>query len=174
MSDSIFANVVSCRTHAGQWQYFMSDAIVVWRAWVLWEGNVSVRVLLSLCLFGTFGNSRFTRIPPMLRASTVGLTIDMTFGALWLFGNNKFTPTGPRTLVMVLPLVFTNVVATASIGVKAWCVSDHCYACLLYVVLGTTESKSRSFWVCQKTRKQTSSGSSSSSRNRERFIVFFG
>ncbi|KAJ7289872.1 hypothetical protein C8J57DRAFT_1278571 [Mycena rebaudengoi] len=103
-NDILLRNIRLSENVFGRLNYFMSDAIVVWRAWVLWEGNVSVRALLSLCLFGTF----------------VGLTIDMTFGALWLFGNNKFTPTGPRTLVMVLPLVFTNVVSTASIGVKAW------------------------------------------------------
>jgi hypothetical protein len=131
MSDSILANVVSCGIHTYLWQYFMSDAIVVWRAWVLWEGNVRIRVLLSLCLFGSLGNSQFTRISPTLRGSTVGLTIDMTFASLYLFGNNKFTPTGPRTLVMVLPLMFTNVISTASIGVKAWCVSYSCYAFLL-------------------------------------------
>ncbi|KAJ7040059.1 hypothetical protein C8F04DRAFT_1084568 [Mycena alexandri] len=101
-NDILLRNIRLSENVFGRLNYFMSDAIVVWRAWVLWEGNVSVRVLLSLCLFGTF----------------VGLTIDMTFGALWLFGNNKFTPTGPRTLVMVLPLVFTNVVSTASIGIK--------------------------------------------------------
>ncbi|KAJ6540463.1 hypothetical protein B0H19DRAFT_1269044 [Mycena capillaripes] len=102
--DRLIRNIRLSENVFGRLNYFMSDAIVVWRAWVLWEGNVRIRVLLSLCLFG----------------SLVGLTIDMTFASLYLFGNNKFTPTGPRTLVMVLPLMITNVVSTASIGVKAW------------------------------------------------------
>ncbi|KAJ7829932.1 hypothetical protein B0H14DRAFT_3716257 [Mycena olivaceomarginata] len=81
MSDSILANVVSCGIHAYLWQYFMSDAIVVWRAWVLWEGNVRIRVLLSLCLFGSLGNSQFTRISPTLRGSTDILPSPVTIEA---------------------------------------------------------------------------------------------
>ncbi|KAJ7488157.1 hypothetical protein FB451DRAFT_1391102 [Mycena latifolia] len=88
----------------GRVNYLMSDAIVVWRAWVVYHDNLKVHLLLSLCLLG----------------SLVGAMIDMTFGSLWLFGNAKFTPSGPRTLIMVLPLVVTNMVSTSLMGYKVW------------------------------------------------------
>ncbi|KAJ6596367.1 hypothetical protein DFH09DRAFT_1134738 [Mycena vulgaris] len=88
----------------GRANYLMSDAIVVWRAWVLYHDNLKVRLVLSLCLLG----------------SLVGATTDMTFGTLWLFGNLKFTPTGPRVLILVLPLLVTNMVATSLMGFKVW------------------------------------------------------
>ncbi|KAJ7614274.1 hypothetical protein DFH06DRAFT_1344225 [Mycena polygramma] len=88
----------------GRVNYFMSDAIVVWRAWVLWPDNSRVKTLLSLCMFGSF----------------VGTATDMTFTALFFCGNNKFTPTGPRTLILTVPLMVTNIVSTALIGIKVW------------------------------------------------------
>ncbi|KAJ7488175.1 hypothetical protein FB451DRAFT_1391116 [Mycena latifolia] len=88
----------------GRINYLMSDAIVVWRAWVVYHDNLKVRLLLSLCLLG----------------SLVGTTIDMTFGGLWLFGNAKFMPSGPRGLIMVLPLLVTNMVSTSLMGYKVW------------------------------------------------------
>jgi hypothetical protein len=33
----------------------MSDAIVVWRAWVLYHDNLKVRILLCLCMLGSLG-----------------------------------------------------------------------------------------------------------------------
>ncbi|KAK7008203.1 hypothetical protein R3P38DRAFT_3023886 [Favolaschia claudopus] len=93
----------------GRANYFMSDAIVVWRAWVLWQDSLGVKVLLSLCLCGTF----------------VGLTVNMTFGTLWLYGNERFNPSGPRSLILVLPLMFTNIVSTTLIGIRAWSYRKH-------------------------------------------------
>ncbi|KAJ7458487.1 hypothetical protein FB451DRAFT_1273256 [Mycena latifolia] len=88
----------------GRVNYLMSDAIVVWRAWLLYHDNLKVRLLLSLCMLGSF----------------VGATTDMTFGTLWLYGNLKYTPTGTRALIMVLPLVITNIVSTSLMGFKVW------------------------------------------------------
>ncbi|KAJ7141924.1 hypothetical protein C8R43DRAFT_1131233 [Mycena crocata] len=88
----------------GRANYLMSDAIVVWRAWVLYHDNIRVRLLLTLCLVG----------------SLVGATTDMAFGTLWLYGNLKFTPTGPRALILVLPLLATNIIATSLMGYKVW------------------------------------------------------
>ncbi|KAJ7116944.1 hypothetical protein C8R44DRAFT_791680 [Mycena epipterygia] len=88
----------------GRVNYLMSDGIVVWRAWVLYQNNLKVRLVLILCLLG----------------SLAGATTDMTFGTLWLFGNDKFTPTGPRALILVLPLLVTNMVSTALMGYKVW------------------------------------------------------
>ncbi|KAJ7486362.1 hypothetical protein B0H11DRAFT_1991402 [Mycena galericulata] len=93
----------------GRVNYVMSDAIVVWRAWVLYHDNLKVRLLLALCLLG----------------SLAGATTDMSFLTLWLFGNTKFTPVGPRTLILILPLVVTNVVATSFMGYKVWQYRTH-------------------------------------------------
>ncbi|KAJ6473917.1 hypothetical protein DFH09DRAFT_1218672 [Mycena vulgaris] len=41
----------------GRVNYFMSDAIVVWRAWMLWQDNLRIKVLLSLCMFGTLART---------------------------------------------------------------------------------------------------------------------
>ncbi|KAJ7834572.1 hypothetical protein B0H14DRAFT_2590848 [Mycena olivaceomarginata] len=50
----------------------------------------------------------------------VGVTTDMSFIGLFLFGSTKFLPTGPRTLTLILPLMFTNIVATLLFGIKSW------------------------------------------------------
>ncbi|KAJ6549297.1 hypothetical protein DFH09DRAFT_620199 [Mycena vulgaris] len=101
---TLLRNIPISENLFGRVNYFMSDAIVVWRAWMLWQDNLRIKVLLSLCMFGTL----------------VGITTDMTFVALYLVGNTKFTPTGARTLILVLSLMFTNVVSTTLIGVKVW------------------------------------------------------
>ncbi|KAJ6569059.1 hypothetical protein B0H19DRAFT_1256736 [Mycena capillaripes] len=82
-------------------QYFMSDAIVVWRAWILWQDSIRIKIFLSLCIF----------------VSLVSITTEMSFIGLYLFGNIKFLPTGPRTLTQILPLMFTNIVATILFGI---------------------------------------------------------
>ncbi|KAJ7469709.1 hypothetical protein FB451DRAFT_1560042 [Mycena latifolia] len=88
----------------GRVNYLMSDAIVVWRAWILYHDNLKVRLVLCVCMLGSF----------------VGATTDMTFGTLWLYGNNKFTPSGPRALILVMPLLVTNIVSTSLMGFKVW------------------------------------------------------
>ncbi|KAJ7214401.1 hypothetical protein GGX14DRAFT_63521 [Mycena pura] len=88
----------------GRINYFMSDGIVVWRAWILWQDNIRVKVLLSICIVASFA----------------GITTDMSFLSLYLFGNNSFTPTGPRTLILIIPLMTTNIVATVLFGIKSW------------------------------------------------------
>ncbi|KAJ7861962.1 hypothetical protein B0H14DRAFT_3444936 [Mycena olivaceomarginata] len=88
----------------GRINYFMSDAIVVWRAWALWQDSIRIKILLSLCIF----------------VSLVGVTTDMSFIGLFLFGSTKFLPTGPRTLTLILPLMFTNIVATLLFEIKSW------------------------------------------------------
>ena len=36
----------------------MSDAIVIWRAWVLWRDNTIVKAILCLCMAGSLGESK--------------------------------------------------------------------------------------------------------------------
>ncbi|KAJ7595462.1 hypothetical protein C8J56DRAFT_922369 [Mycena floridula] len=84
--------------------YLISDAIVVWRAWVLWSDKWQVHVLLSLCWIGSF----------------VGASIDFAFSTRFFLGDDRFIPLGPRTLLLTLPLLLTNVVSTSLIAYKAW------------------------------------------------------
>ncbi|KAJ7211465.1 hypothetical protein C8J57DRAFT_1733354 [Mycena rebaudengoi] len=88
----------------GRVNYLMSDAIVCWRAWVLYRNNLKVRLLLILCLL----------------ASLAGATTHMTFGVLWLKGDQKFDPSGFHALIQVLPLLVTNIVATSLMAYKMW------------------------------------------------------
>ncbi|KAK7020329.1 hypothetical protein R3P38DRAFT_1201303 [Favolaschia claudopus] len=37
--------------------YFLSDVIVVWRAWVIWHDNLIVHAVLAVCLIGTGATS---------------------------------------------------------------------------------------------------------------------
>ncbi|KAJ7593636.1 hypothetical protein C8J56DRAFT_1043438 [Mycena floridula] len=84
--------------------YLISDGIVVWRAWAVWFQNVPIRILLCLCLFGSF----------------VGASVDFSFSALYFAGHEEFIPVGPRTLTLTLPLLLTNLVATLLIACKVW------------------------------------------------------
>jgi hypothetical protein len=49
----------------------------------------------------------------------------MTFGVLWLKGDQKFDPSGFHALIQVLPLLVTNIVATSLMAYKMWCVHIH-------------------------------------------------
>ncbi|KAJ7584975.1 hypothetical protein C8J56DRAFT_1027444 [Mycena floridula] len=95
---------INCLTRVN---YLISDAVVVWRAWVLWTNHVKVRFLLCICMFGSF----------------VGVLIDKVFGALYdvdPIGNARFSPAGPRALIMSLPLFITNLVSTYLVARKVW------------------------------------------------------
>ncbi|KAJ7595439.1 hypothetical protein C8J56DRAFT_1159912 [Mycena floridula] len=84
--------------------FLISDTIVVWRAWVLWP-NRRVRALLAFCWLGSLG----------------GAITDDAFGMLWVLkGDTRFTPTGPKTLILSLPLLITNIVSTSLVGYKVW------------------------------------------------------
>ncbi|KAJ7595407.1 hypothetical protein C8J56DRAFT_1042502 [Mycena floridula] len=88
-----------------RFNYIISDSIVVWRTWVLWPDSRRVRYLLILCLLGTLA----------------GASIDYTFLMLYLlYGNTRFVPEGPQTLVLTLPLCLTNLVSTLLMGYKVW------------------------------------------------------
>ncbi|KAJ7592332.1 hypothetical protein C8J56DRAFT_1131939 [Mycena floridula] len=88
--------------------YFIGDSIVVWRAWVLWTNHPRVRMLLCICLSGTF----------------VGVIVDLAFNILFdlsqFSDSPRFSPTGLRTLVLMLPLFLTNFISTLLIAYKVW------------------------------------------------------
>ncbi|KAJ7592084.1 hypothetical protein C8J56DRAFT_1162570 [Mycena floridula] len=88
--------------------YLIGDSIVVWRAWVIWTHHSRVHALLIACLLGTF----------------IGALIDLTFTTLHdlsLFSSPpRFSPTGSRTLIVLLPLFLTNFISTLLMGYKVW------------------------------------------------------
>ncbi|KAF9072088.1 hypothetical protein BDP27DRAFT_1401067 [Rhodocollybia butyracea] len=87
--------------------YFTSDSIVVWRAWVLWDRNIFVKVLLVVCLLGT-------------------ITASFAQGALSVTRQDRQingVPTGSGfglALMFSLPFLFTNLTSTALIAAKIW------------------------------------------------------
>ncbi|KAF9065014.1 hypothetical protein BDP27DRAFT_1425190 [Rhodocollybia butyracea] len=86
--------------------FFISDSLVVWRAWILWDRNIFVRLLLIVCLLGT---------------------ITATFVQGGLAINEQIRQTGGiapglgvETLIFTLPLLLTNICATVLIGIRIW------------------------------------------------------
>ncbi|KAJ7592293.1 hypothetical protein C8J56DRAFT_781352, partial [Mycena floridula] len=88
--------------------YLIGDSIVVWRAWVLWTNHPRVRMLLCICLSGTF----------------VGVIVDLAFNILFqssqFSDSPRFFPIGSRTLILTLPLFLTNFISTLLIAYKVW------------------------------------------------------
>jgi len=79
--------------------YFISDSIVVWRAWLLWNRNIFVKLLLVICLLGT-------------------ITATFIEGALTV--TDIIPESGPSTLMFTLPLLITNLCATIFMGLRIW------------------------------------------------------
>ncbi|THU97540.1 hypothetical protein K435DRAFT_662606 [Dendrothele bispora CBS 962.96] len=84
--------------------YVIGDIVVVWRAWVLFPRRLLVKIALSICLLGSF----------------VGTSLD--FQLLVKRSMENLNDFGNKTevLILVVPLIFTNLTATALIGFKAW------------------------------------------------------
>ncbi|KAJ7589190.1 hypothetical protein C8J56DRAFT_1164089 [Mycena floridula] len=81
--------------------YFMSDLIVVWRAWAICNTRY-IKVVLTVCIAG----------------SLVGITIDAVRNVQAFFGTASY-PT-VVSLGIYLPVLLTNVVATSAIALQAW------------------------------------------------------
>ncbi|TRM63632.1 hypothetical protein BD626DRAFT_569015 [Schizophyllum amplum] len=82
--------------------FMLSDAIVVWRAVVLYKDEMRVKwTLFSL-----------------LGLSYIGTIADTVLVILLYFGITEDVP--EYTLLMTVPLLITNVAATAAIGYKTW------------------------------------------------------
>lgn len=108
-------------------QYFqiiLSDAIVVWRAWIIWSHNRVVQAVSIGLLLGTLGKlpSLYSKITPVLRTETQVFSVlsarlecqvqrDVGSAFADYFGVGAW----------VLSWA-TNVWATLLIGFKAWCV----------------------------------------------------
>ncbi|KIK56344.1 hypothetical protein GYMLUDRAFT_817257 [Collybiopsis luxurians FD-317 M1] len=83
--------------------FVLSDWIVVWRCWILWDGVMLPRLFLAICIIG----------------STVAAIIS---GALTIRNDIVFGSAhpGPQTLILIVPLVITNICSTSLVGYKAW------------------------------------------------------
>ena len=98
-------------------QYVLSDALLVWRAWVLWHDRRVVHSLLTICLILSSGMD-FIRIilfkaDPWLSQVRVIYETASLPSRIW---SNDLR----STLIINLPLLFTNVVATALVGLRVW------------------------------------------------------
>lgn len=85
--------------------YLLSDVIVVWRAWIIWDRNLFVRIALGVSLLGT-------AVTSVILAVFNVLSYEKGKGANY-----------SRTEVNLLGtfgLLFTNFGCTALIAIKAW------------------------------------------------------
>ncbi|KAK7466174.1 hypothetical protein VKT23_004894 [Stygiomarasmius scandens] len=99
-------NSVVVTAFLDRFNYVLSDGIVVWRAWILFPRNLTVKIILSICVIGSAAGAFINVGIATKRVLTSGYT-DSDSG--------KFNP-----LIMTLPLFCTNVIATGLIGCKAW------------------------------------------------------
>ncbi|KAI5835011.1 hypothetical protein K523DRAFT_411886 [Schizophyllum commune Tattone D] len=92
----VILNVVAERVN-----YVLSDAIVIWRAWVLWSDSFVAKGVLLVCMCG----------------SLVGAIIN----TVWTVRpDTAFQTAKPRALAITIPFLFTNVVAITLVGRRAW------------------------------------------------------
>ncbi|KAI0754092.1 hypothetical protein C8Q80DRAFT_345519 [Daedaleopsis nitida] len=97
----------------------LGDAIVWWRAWVIWQGNRIVRalcIILLICTFalGVADTSQSCTQAHGFSAALAAANTGLTFPVGTLFQGDA---TGIATCVLSL---VTNFAATAVIGYKAW------------------------------------------------------
>ncbi|KAF9061800.1 hypothetical protein BDP27DRAFT_1337586 [Rhodocollybia butyracea] len=85
--------------------YVINDSIVVWRAWILFPHNRLVKVVLGICLLACYVGNIYD-------AASGAVNVLRSFHAIGA-GTNEF-------LVLTLPLLITNVVATSLVGYKAF------------------------------------------------------
>lgn len=84
--------------------FFFSDSIVVWRAWILWPGNAKVRAVLTTCLL----------------ASLAGSIVEGTLGVRQYLHGSLVGTNALEGLILLLPLLATNICSTSLVACKAW------------------------------------------------------
>ncbi|THV03747.1 hypothetical protein K435DRAFT_851535 [Dendrothele bispora CBS 962.96] len=85
--------------------FLMGDIIIVWRAWVLFPRKLPAKMILSICLMGSF----------------VGVFLDTGLFVKRILKDYFDTNGGETNVIMLaVPLIFTNLTATMLIGLKAW------------------------------------------------------
>ncbi|KAJ7604140.1 hypothetical protein FB45DRAFT_803930 [Roridomyces roridus] len=83
--------------------YFLSDGIVVWRAWVIWSNNRIVHAFLAVCILTT----------------GVCSLVVAVFNYQTAFRGSHYDPLA-ENLLGTLPLIITNFASTALISGKLW------------------------------------------------------
>ncbi|KAJ6566961.1 hypothetical protein B0H19DRAFT_1258134 [Mycena capillaripes] len=83
--------------------YFLSDIIVVWRAWVIWQGNRLVHAALAVCLIAT-------------GATSLTLAVFNFKSEFQHIHYNNFE----KNFLGTFGLLFTNFFSTALISYKLW------------------------------------------------------
>lgn len=82
--------------------FLLGDVIVVWRTWVVWSHSISAKLLLAFCMLSTIGTG-------------------IGNGTITIIDFVRNTPrSNAFSLVLTLPPLVTNIVATLLIGLKAW------------------------------------------------------
>ncbi|KAJ3862633.1 hypothetical protein EV359DRAFT_83140 [Lentinula novae-zelandiae] len=86
--------------------YLLSDAIVIWRAWILYDDRLYLRILLTLCGLG----------------SLIGVSLDSAFVLKQAFSNGTGEATALTKIRVLMPvmLLITNFIATSIIAFKVW------------------------------------------------------
>ncbi|KAL1710167.1 hypothetical protein EV121DRAFT_193408, partial [Schizophyllum commune] len=87
---------------AREFSYILSDIVLVWRAWCLWQDSRLAKGLLTFCTIGTVAG-------PVAECA-------------WIFWPGLYIRGAPESnfqeLIWFIPLLATNVVATVLIGAK--------------------------------------------------------
>ncbi|KAJ3852589.1 hypothetical protein EV368DRAFT_82373 [Lentinula lateritia] len=86
--------------------YLLSDAIVLWRAWILYDDRLYLRILLILCGLG----------------SLIGVSLDSAFVLKQAFSNGIGEAAALTKIRVLMPvmLLITNSIATSIIAFKVW------------------------------------------------------
>ncbi|THU85099.1 hypothetical protein K435DRAFT_970853 [Dendrothele bispora CBS 962.96] len=100
------ANKISIgQNYTDRLNFLISDAIVVWRAWVLFPRSRKVKVILALCMV----------------ISTAGTYLEAAFITSRAVGLKDFKLAQRKIFLMPICVLLTNVTATFLIGYKACC-----------------------------------------------------
>ncbi|KAI4519073.1 hypothetical protein K525DRAFT_272057 [Schizophyllum commune Loenen D] len=94
--------------------YLVGDALVVWRAWVLWPRSWVARSLLATCMVFTVGKCTLFGSGILLNTPPVGLSVDLyiDFSAVEL--------SKALNAPMIIAVLLTNALATILVGIRVW------------------------------------------------------
>lgn len=87
-----------------RFNYLVGDAIVVWRAWIVWPDSRLARGLLFICMCG----------------STSGIVLNSVWQAEWTLHDDVGRTALERTLTVTVPLLVTNMLATVLMALQVW------------------------------------------------------
>ncbi|THV00453.1 hypothetical protein K435DRAFT_854683 [Dendrothele bispora CBS 962.96] len=100
----ILENLKITSTFLQRINFLLSDGIVVWRTWILFPQSLVVKIVLSICMIG----------------STVCTLVNASLDAARTHGNFRHQDDNFKGLIVTIPLLVTNIIATSLVGYKAW------------------------------------------------------